>query len=464
MAVLAVTLSLTGADVAHANEPPCAVDDRPADVVIDARHGAVQGARHFRKRALVRVCVTNMNPFVFEYDIEGQVHRVAEPALADIATLLVPGAPGTAPTAATRTTPPVSAGTRAMTTTPDPCPARLAALQGQATALATAVAASRVRAEETRKALESMAAAWNLARRALFEGDASTAAELRAAATQARNALDVPATAQPSEAQFEAIAEQLIALRVGLKELTEEGTCASRDLQFVQEARRQVEETHGAFLPEARETRRAQSEALARLHALRDALARVLGRPDAFDALREFGPFDEPTDVSVHVRRRPIGGESSTLAEVKLNFGGSARFAYSTGAVMATLDRDTYARVDGVQDGAARAFVGYEERAATRTRFLAMAHARLFDLDHEASLFATLGRVLDTENELLVGLSVGLAENRFLLTVGAYRGPRDVLETGFAVGQALPAEFTAEVPVRKQFEWSVAAGVSIRIK
>lgn len=438
-----------------------AAADQARVLTIDARNGAVDGARQHGRRDTVRVVVTNMNPFLFEYDIEGQVHAIDEPALADVRALLAPAAPSATPRVAAS---PAPVGGRAAVVTADPCQGQLAALYGQARALDEMVTTSQRQAAETKQALDNVAGDWTQARQALLEGGASTASALRAAAEKARDALATTVSVRPSEGRLEAIAERAEVLRIELRVLVEQVACATRDPRFVEDARRQVEETLGGFLPEARENRRAQHESLMQLHAFRAALARVLARPDAFETQREFGPYDEPTDVVFSVQRRPIGGAASALAQVKLNFGGRARFAYSTGPVVSTLDRDTFARVDGVLDGAARAFVGYKERASTRARFLALAHARFADLGNEASLFATIGRVLDTENELLVGLSLGLAENRFLVTVGAYRGPRDVLENGFTVGQALPAAFTAEVPVRKQFEWSLAAGVSVRVK
>lgn len=468
-AALALTISMAVPAVA-APLPACGAGSQTAQIVVDARDGSFDGVLRYRKRDRARVCVTNMNPFVFEYDLEGQVHAVAEPALADINALLVPGAPASPKAAASPSPAKEGSVTRASVsdktpTPPDPCAATLAALHGQTRALDTLVSTVKEQIASTNTSLAPLTSAWQTARLALFEGGAQTTPDLRKAAEAARDALDKPATEPVTEHQLDAIAERAVELRAELRELVDEATCASRDPRFVEDARRQIEETLGGFLPAAREARRAQHQTLARVQELRDALGRVLARPDAFETQRTFGPYSQPTDVTVSVRRKPLGGSAATdLAEVRLNFGGQARFAYSTGPFVSPLDNDTFGRVDGLLDGAPRAFVGYKERASTRTRLLALAHARLVDLGDDASLFVTLGRVLDTENELLLGVSLGVAENRFLITVGAYRGPRDVLESGFEPGQVLPTTFTAEVPVRKQFEWGVAAGLSVRVK
>jgi hypothetical protein len=64
-----------------------------------------------------------------------------------------------------------------------------------------------------------------------------------------------------------------------------------------------------------------------------------------------------------------------------------------------------------------------------------------------------------TDVEYLVGPSLGLLEHRLFFTAGAYAGKKQALEGNLYPGAPVPSSL-AEIPVRKDWRWSIGFAIS----
>jgi uncharacterized protein YukE len=207
------------------------------------------------------------------------------------------------------------------------------------------------------------------------------------------------------------------------------------------------------------------------------SLEETLDRSDNFTRSYTIGPYGEPTDVMVKIERKKLTEEEAKLESLmtaKLNFGGRARFALAAGVGFSFLDNKTYKRVWGfeldrdgkpVENGNPTIVIGKEEDSNSRSFALLMMHTRVLSRDpitFHISLGLTGITGTDKTLEYIWGVSLGLAEERFFLTLGAHYGRYQELGGSMYLGRPVPDE-VSDIPIRNKWKWAFAITLSYRI-
>lgn len=470
----------------------------PPPITVDGAKGTVSGEkRAYRKRDVVDVCLQNQNPFRYTYSLGVSSEPVHEEGLADLldaAGLGVPEPPAATPPA--ETPPAETAGDAGSATAqpiggdaqngrskaaapPPPCDAAALGAWGQVVSSDTLL---REAEGAVRGALSDLKKA---------HADAKTEFEKQAVvllATPQPNATDLQKAAQAAVAALEkvtppppALSRSVERLRTSAQEqigrllafVTSHPTCFTlkkgKDWQAHNERATRWSTT---FTAEATEALAVAAAAAKEAAEKADGIRRILGSADAFEQCRTVGGFDVPTDVTVVATRTPRekDAKAQEIAKLTLNFGGRARFVLGTGPVVAPrLANSVYARVASLEPdpeddtkSVTVTRVGFEERSEHRVEPMALLHGRVLDLNPDASLFASVG--VAGQGAIFAGGSLGLAENRLFLSVGALRAQEQHLEGGFELGQEVPEDFTEEIPVRDSWRWGLAFAVTVKLK
>lgn len=214
---------------------------------------------------------------------------------------------------------------------------------------------------------------------------------------------------------------------------------------------------------------------------LLNSLEETLDRSDNFTKSYSIGPYGEPTNVTVKIERKKLIEKEvpfEPLMTAKLNFGGRARFALAAGVSFSTLDNITYKRVWGfeldrngqpVEPENFTTVVGMEEDSSNRSFALLMLHTRVLSWEkrYPGTLHISLGLTgrtgSDKALEYIWGVSLGLVEERFFLTLGLHYGQLQELEGSMYIGAPVPNEVN-DITVKNKWKWAGAITLTYRIK
>jgi len=453
----------------------------PSDkvIVLDlASGGGPDYKRRFRAHDRVRVLVMNMNPFVSKYRITVTATPVQETGLSGFLSLL--GAPVSdvlaAATPAEVTD--ASAAAAAVVTPQALGGCTTSDLAARAGVLYKELTELQRQSEALQKKVKGVAGRLDFSKLTAsgLRGNeiCKIAGDLVKAATEA-GAIDV----DKFERQIEVVREKAIVLSALAKERQQESACAnSAPVKIYLGAAESVLEVK---LPTATKqsetTRKWQEAAETNAKKIQDALS----DGDALATSRFVGDYDDPTNVELKVEARATNattGDFSTLADLKLNFGGGPRFTLAGGLTIANLTRQEFVRVQGyargpggdflrpIQAGGDRALenvVGLNDRGDWRVGPIVMLHSRLFQkADYGVYLSAGVtAKASDasTKIEYLFGPSLAFLNNRVFLTFGAYGGNSKVLEGGLYLQAPVPDKLT-ELPVRTNFKWRPGVAIT----
>jgi len=209
----------------------------------------------------------------------------------------------------------------------------------------------------------------------------------------------------------------------------------------------------------------------------------AMSNTNAFFEERPLVPYNLPTNVTVTLEitaNTPASAAAVTKGPWVLNFGGQARFTISAGIAWSGLEDRTFKAVQSTEtqtaEGSTEATtvqkVGFDKDSSSRTTPLVLLNTRIGTVwtlkgsavDLHAS-FGLSAKVQDssTTAEYLAGFSLGLAENRFFLTVGGYYGNVTKLEGGFTPGSTLPADVKSP-PVHQEKHWKPGFALTYKLK
>jgi hypothetical protein len=172
------------------------------------------------------------------------------------------------------------------------------------------------------------------------------------------------------------------------------------------------------------------------------AISGVLARSDAFWTAFDVGPFDSATVVTVSVTQTKAGQKAESYKSAPVKFGDAAWFAVSTGFGLWFIGNNTYA-IQTVPDtgGKSKGIVQSTVRSSFRSPTIIFGHARLWEFAN-SSLLGTFGTSTSFDNSTdawrFLGLSLGVLDERALISVGAVFGNEQRLAKGVNVGDVLP--------------------------
>lgn len=203
-----------------------------------------------------------------------------------------------------------------------------------------------------------------------------------------------------------------------------------------------------------------------RLGEVRDVpgrLSTVLNSPDRFYVTGMMNRYDRPTDVTVIVSRRATGTQDAytTLTSRRVNFGGRARFSFSAGLAAANLaTRDYDVRVTRVTPPPANpvdtaVYTVVATKNSTWNAFPVITfNTRLTSRVHSVNPHLVVGvgtnDVTKPRVGLLLGLGVDALGERTVLTVGGLASEETRLGAGLRQGDRIsgPKGLVEETSVR----------------
>ena len=175
-----------------------------------------------------------------------------------------------------------------------------------------------------------------------------------------------------------------------------------------------------------------------------------------------------PTTTSPKGSPSPAAKGSTSSAppfDETIHFGYGPRFGISGGVVVAMLAKREFTTANGQ--------VAYQDHSKTRILPIALLNSRVFDCDPKITKcigvpqlsFGITAKSDDkgTSPEYLVGPSWALAGRQLLLTIGAYAGKQQRLLGGLHVGDTTNLS-AANLPIAKEYHWSVAFAISWKLK
>lgn len=509
--VLVLLLSALPAVATTTVPEACQPGDHSAiDVKLDTRNGEFEGARSFRVRDQVRAVFTNMNPFVFSYQIGVTATPVEEPGLEAFLAASQLNSLAEIEPPKTEADTEEKGGASADAVLDD----MIKAGRFDASADSAGLTPEQIREAIRKKGLlenkRRLDEAW------VDLSDKATELERELAKLQGQVKslrkgitdpdLDCPTLVTRLETLLTALDASALKTK---KKTVVDGKNTYRDLIGVQrQALRSFQEEmlaagvapatldrelaelrqnlgrHGRHVDRIDRLIETIDKGLKDLAAVRKSLDTIRKRSGAFFTTRLIGPFLEPTNAQITQKRKKT--EEAKFPEnphgqVTLNFGGRQRFALAVGAAYSSLGLTEFQAVQGFERdrGGERVLgddmepnltrvIGIDEDSSERVTPMLALHTRIaphfwiFD-----GLHLTLGingNFTDGATlESLAGLSLSFAEERFFLTLGGYYGRVKTLEGDFFVGAALP-EDVAEVPVRNDREWDFGFALTYKVR
>ena len=144
---------------------------------------------------------------------------------------------------------------------------------------------------------------------------------------------------------------------------------------------------------------------------------------------------------------------------------GQPVFALSTGFAGTPLGKTAYQTLGG-SGSSSTSTIGLQENSASRIQPMAflsgsVAESRSWCCSmHITAGFTLTDNKLSTNPEFLFGPSVGMLNERLLITAGAYGGYKASLPNPYTVGGAAPS---GAIPTLNQFHWKAGFAISWRI-
>jgi hypothetical protein len=453
-----------------------------ADFKIDAATGQEKGLSKYQIKDRVRVVIENLNPFVFKYKIEYEEVEIPEPGLALFQTAVLASSGLTPPPTPTPTTSPRVAGAAPT------CSDIFAQNKSQAETLDLELSSKIVGAQTQITTVESglrLIGTNATAPRAILLQPAAACTALDNAVTDLKKFLSVSSiepTLRALPGTRKALARKLIhqggTLDVLKDKLKNSGRCSDAESDGLLKPFKDRLAIYETKVPELETAIGKSQTKLGEIKAERKALGRVVA--NQLHKIGYLGPFDLPTIVTIKVFQKEkavatFPGEA--YLEYKLRFGGRQRFVMATGIGFSSLEHREFEFSPGFElddmgqpTGEPTRVINLAEDSDSSLGILLALHTRIADCGNKGVswchlTFGASGKLDgDFDVDLLVGWSIGFAEERFFLTLGFYNGRFRELKDGFSVSQALTTGQVETVPVQENRRWRPGVALTYKFK
>jgi hypothetical protein len=260
--------------------------------------------------------------------------------------------------------------------------------------------------------------------------------------------------------------------------------------ELISEQLRRVTEDADELLADAARFETALNEIRTDLQKVIDArtgVLKVLCDPHALFSEFAVGQFEETNDVDIQLEVTPRQGVteaqpiSGSPFKTKFTFGNAPFFSISGGLIFTPLRKREYIRVQGFELDAQgnqvlvngkpnlTTVIGLKESSPTRiipavflNGLLTERKTGFIDGVHLSLGITAKNDNKGTDVEFLVGPSLSMLERRMFFTFGGYAGKQQKLAGNLFEGLALPSG-VSEIPVEKNYRWSVGFALSYRI-
>lgn len=506
--MLLSTLSLTSINAQTPSTPTdkcksCTEPKKKEEVRLDALDCGLTGDTRFRTRQIIHVVVTNVNPFLYEYELVLTPVKVSEPAI----TAFLPFVGGVAGQAA--------GGEQNALQQPPP---ERFSLED---ALAAASACSDINRQTAIKS--ELGLLDKLKRNAQTDRDSITSGidgtgGLNERHGNTKNAyekhrkelLNPSANCQTlcensdeliktmegsikdeeitkAKSKITVLRDKVAGIKKQITEIrTQFADCLSRDVEGkpVREFLNDREDIAKGLLSDAaasEATLQGIEKELKTFRKTETDVRAVLAQPYPFQIRKQTGDFDSSTDVGVELKRKLLGSTETAKAvcSTKLKFGDGPFFTLSGGVVFSPLAKQEIDKIQGfpldrqgVRTGdPVTTVIGLKEQSDTRISPVVMLSGRLWTpKDMKAGLdgiHISLGLTAkndgqNTNVEFLVGPSLSFLDRQLFLTAGGYAGRQQKLAGDFYLGQKIdPA---TAITVQRNYCWHFGAAITYKIK
>lgn len=466
--ILTVLVPAFAAPALAADCEPPAIDGEV--IFMDAHTGRIDGATAFQKSESVYVVVRHKNPFKYDYKLTIDAKEVEEPGLARFIEIarLNPALPAE------------EKGPQSLIadTLPSCTADQLAAIRIPHEQLGTLRRALETDMPAAVTAHNAFAAAFE-AQQKILQSDV-TADRLCAAA---RALVGLNDSYKPPIEDLTKRANELLGLANAQTVLvrTMKASCKAPPDIF-DNARDRAFAIASAFVPEVQKKLSDIATAKTAATSAAGDVKKILQSDNAFYEMHRIGRYALPTNVALKLERKDRGATSgfSTLQTTTVNFGGGQKFILAGGIAGTNMDRHRFARVDGFERGrdgtlvlvdgkpVLTTVIGREEDSAGGVSPIVLLHGSIIEtqtfvdsIGWSLGLTAHIADQIDIE--YLTGPSFGFVDNRFILTIGAYRAQTQQLDGDFYVGAKLP-ETVTEIPITRHGEWGIGFAVAVKIR
>ncbi|MEK6286497.1 MAG: hypothetical protein AABO57_12210 [Acidobacteriota bacterium] len=480
----------------------CADPAIPAGVkqlIIDASNMTTQGDLTYKKSDRVTVVLKNKNPYRYKYKIDTTETTIQETAISAFLALLGSFV-GDAATPAKPPAPPPAVGTAAPSltrTADDECRDQLNAIiktiDLEAVKAKDALNAAKAELARLKAKHELVRTVYTATRATLYLSAGLRCDELCSASYGFLDSLRdtvTPAEIKSLQDQIDALTGHATVVDTLAKDAIKRyARCAKPDqvdfLTTMIVFAAGIRTGAGVLQTDVNTIK----EDITKFGDLKKAIDNVRGNKSSFVEVVEIGPFTRTTEVKIDVTTKEISSVDGKPGEekagpsksVKIKFGDAPFFSLSGGIVFARLVKQEFIRVQGIQldssgnqvivDGkpVVTTVVEAKEQSPTRILPLLQLNGRLMRWGGFIDgLHLSLGVTAKNDNkgtdvEYLVGPSFSMADEQLFLTIGGYAGRKQQLLGNLFQGARVP-EGTAELPVQKNYKWTVGISLTYKIK
>jgi hypothetical protein len=467
-------------------------------LVIDASNMTARGDVTYRKNDRLMIVLINKNPYKYKYKIDTTETTVQETALAAFLPLLgsfvgdaaaPSGKDKAAPAAAQSVAPPGQIGRSPLDDCRDALNAIIATIDVERIQANTGLDAAKAELVRLKDKHNPVRRSYSSTRTTLYSSAGATCEELCSASYRFVDGLGQTVT-QAEIDSFQDRVDVLTAQGTTIEALARDAlrryrTCATPDqVDFLS-----TMTTFATGIKSAAGQLRSDintiKDDLAKFSDLKAAIDSVLGNRSAFVETVEVGHFARTTEVKIDVTTKEIGDAKEEKAgpskSLTVKFGDAPFFSLSGGIVFARLVKQEFVRVQGIQldsngnqvlvDGkpVVTTVVEAKEQSPTRILPLLQLNGRLkrwngfIDGVHLSLGITAKNDNKGTDVEYLVGPSFSMADEQLFLTFGGYAGRKQQLVGNLFQGARVP-EGTAELPVQKNYKWTLGISLTYKIK
>lgn len=469
-------------------------DSLIAQVVVDGRTGSVGTNRAFGLAAPVRVVVTNVNPYLFQYRIQTANHTITEANPADFFRIAfgltlpsgTPPAPSTQSAFETQgTSSPLKAAfvtAAGLDVNTDSATCAVAtSLINQDRAKVERLEAAHIELytalRSTRDTVNAVDSTYRLLVDTLYDATAD-ANTLQRVGSHAERLLRstaglMSAAADSLNGSYGGFAAQVARLIAEITPTEQTLRGCGEDPDLVLRLSRVAHDT--ALFKAGVDSLNAKSQQAV---ASATNLARINRDPSRFYLTTLLPRSDGPSDITVRVQRHVSADTSyQTFSETRINFGGTRRFSIGAGLAFSPFAIHDFAALkERVVPSAGQPgdtiVVRLVDKEASRYRVAPMLtlNTRLFQVQQSGGLIdglhLSLGAGLrapadDRDLQYLAGLGVSGFDQRVLVVVGGYGTRETFLLSGHTTGEELPS--TGDLPIRKRFRVRFGTALTFRL-